>query len=334
MDLFGITLWTPLFYADRDWLSSMEVGTQDDFDPEDDLWDKLFSKLEKMLVESGKSKTLGGCYHISSEIARLTSDKKDFEIYPTYIKARNKFMEKFAFELGIHVSFSPNQYPLLEKFHSNFISDMNFCKTLEATSMVMHPAANPSYNHQDYMKLFVDDITTDDICDTLSDSSVVLGWENMISGQFSSLRSLVEFREMLVDKLKEIGRGNLIDQHQLCFDTGHLILWKAKHPSLSLAEKEIEEYLPKFAKNLKVYHIHANDGTMDFHITPTSTDFFEHKSRRGLKPELFNQYSTEVKGWIDICRANHGLENVHIHMETDKVPFSLDQTIDFAKSLK
>ena len=82
MDYFGWTLWTELFLAHQDWLNSLNLGNPDDFDPETDVWDRLFQGLHAVLNQSGLAGKLGGCFHISSDIARMTGNFDSYDIRP------------------------------------------------------------------------------------------------------------------------------------------------------------------------------------------------------------------------------------------------------------
>ena len=331
MDYLGWTVWTEFMMGNADWLSSMNMGTIDEFDPEDDAIPKLFSVLSYFLKESGGHPHLGGCFHFSSDMARIISDQHLFEIYPHYIKSIEKFQEHTPLEIGIHSQFNQYVNPLGNKYHTAFLEDLQRAQNLRATTIVAHPPYNPSWDRDQYKDLLVNDIASEDLVSQLAKTNIIIAWENMIEGQFSSLKELIRFRELLGDKLSEIGYPDLINQHVFCLDTGHLLIWKHSHPKPSLLQEEIEEYLPEFAKLLKVYHIHANDGTSDNHIYPYSLDFFDHPSRSGINKEWFLENSDEVWQWVEICEKYKTLENRHIHSEASKLPFSMDQVIDFGR---
>ena len=332
IDYFGYTLWTDLFMGHPDWLSSLNLGKTEDFDPEeDDVWGKLFGGLKQVLQESGLDKNMGAVFHVSSQIAEMTLNEEIFEIAPSYWKAREEFEQEIPLDIGLHCQFNDKVNPLGEDYHAAFLKDLDLAQKFKASTMVAHPPKNFSYDRKEFMDLFLDDVLSDELVDALAKTSIIISWENMIAGQFSSLKSLVEFREALGERLSDMGEKDLIKQHRFCLDTGHLLMWKANHPSQALAQAVIDEYLPKFSENLNVFHIHANDGSSDSHITPFSTEFMDHKTRSGINPELFQTCSNTVVGWLNICNAGKKLSGRHIHLETDNVPFRLEQTIEFGK---
>lgn len=334
MDFFGYTLWTELIMGDPNWFTSLELGDPNDMDPEGDFWPIIFNGLKRVLTQSGLAPQMGGCLHISYAMGQQITNTAQFDILPHFLAAMKEFQTQMPFELGLHMTFNDTVNPLGRDYKKTFLDDLENTKKLGATTMVVHPVKNWSYPRSEIMEMMVNDATQPEINDALRNSNIIIAWENMIEGQFSSLDQLLQFRAKLIERLIETGNKDLVEKHQLCLDTGHLLIWRANHPSLVLADKEIDTYLPEFAKNIKVFHIHANDGSSDFHITPHSTQFMEHKTRYGLNLEKFKACSQKVNEWLKICNQNAKLPNRHMHMETDKVPFSLEQTIEFGKLYK
>jgi sugar phosphate isomerase/epimerase len=334
MDYFGYTLWTELIMGHPDWFTSLQLGDPNEMDPEGDFWPNIFNGLKKVMTESALTPEMGACLHISYAMGQQMTNQEHFDILPHYRAAMQEFQKDIPFELGLHMTFNDDVNPLGCDYKQTFLKDLENARILGATTMVVHPVKNWSYPRKEIMDLMVNDATLPEINEALRKSNIIIAWENMIEGQFSSLEQLVMFREKLTNKLIETGNKDLVDKHQLCLDTGHLLIWRANHPSLALAEKEIDTYLPQFAKNIKVFHIHANDGTSDFHITPHSTQFMTHKTRQGLNLEKFQACSQKVNDWIKICNQYATQPNRHIHLETDKVPFTLEQTIEFGKIYK
>ncbi len=330
-EFFGWTLWTDIMMGNKGWFSSMDLGSPEKCDPEGTFWSQVFNKLEFVMDETGIKEKLNGCYHISGEMARIISDDSLFEIYPKYKEARDKFNKKIPFELGVHAKFGEHVNPLGKKYHESLKEDLKYSKNLEATTLVVHPPYNRSWDREKYMDLLIDDVVSEDLVTIIDGTDIILAWENMIGGQFSDLHELLKFRAILKDRLSDMGYPELIKKHQFCLDTGHLLLWKYEHPKPQILQAEIDEYLPEFAKNLKVFHIHSNGGKRDNHIMPFSLEFFEHSSRKGIDKDLFMQNSKEVQKWIEICNKHKGLEGRHIHMETSTIPFSLNQIIEYSK---
>ncbi|MHA1682455.1 MAG: TIM barrel protein [Promethearchaeota archaeon] len=332
MDYFGFSIWTPLFMGSADWSSSLELGGPDDFDPEGDSWKGIFNGLAKVLKESDVSREMGGCLHISSDIARMCADTRLFNILGRYKEAAGAFKKKIPFELGVHCLFGKEENPLGSLYSTTFLSDISNAEALGATTLVAHPPYNPSYNHADYIKMLVDEVTRDELLDALEQRSTIIAWENMIEGQFSNLKELIDFRCALADKLDDIGRGHLKKQHLFCLDTGHLYLWLEHHHDRSRAMRNIDEHLPAFARDLKAFHIHANDGTRDHHVTPLSREFLDHPSRHGINSDKFLECSGIIQEWMKLCNKNAKIQGRHVHLEADTVPFTLQQFIDYGKA--
>lgn len=333
MHLFGYTLWTELFTGDARWIRSLGLDDRGEFDPEGTSWDGIFVGLASVLDRAGLAGKMGGCLHVSSEIAAMCSNTGTFEILPRYLAARDAFATRTPFELGVHRAFNDTVNPLGPEHATSFLADLRSAKTLQATTLVAHPPRNFSYDHGEMERFFIDDVTRPELCEALAGTGIIIAWENMIEGQYSSLQELLVFRERLADRLNQIGFPELANQHRICLDTGHLLIWRAHHPSTRHADAEIESCLPGIAKHLKVYHIHANDGSSDFHVTPGSTAFLDHETRKGMDPAAFMTCSGLVSEWIESCEVKAKLDRRHVHLEADKVPFSLDQYVQYARSL-
>jgi hypothetical protein len=334
MDYFGYSLWSELLLGNRDWFTSLELGDPDEFDPEGDFWSQIFRGLNRVLQRGGLNPEIGGCLHISYTIAQQTADTRIFNIFPHYCAARDEFIKQSPFELGVHMTFNDRVNPLGPDYARTFLQDLENSRKLGATTMVVHPVKNFSYNQSQILEKMVDDATRPEINDALRASKIVIAWENMIEGQFSSLEQLLRFRQQLAKKLEQMGESDLIQQHLLCLDTGHLLIWRHQHPSRTMADQEINACLPQFAELTKAFHIHGNDGSSDYHITPKSTLFMDHPTRKGLDLQRFQEYSDLIEEWLKVCNRHAKIPGRHIHLETDKVPFSLDQTIEFGRIIK
>lgn len=334
MDYFGYTLWTELMLGNRDWITSLELGDPEEFDPEGDFWPQIFKGLSHVITAADLFPALGGCFHISSAIAHQTADQTMFNILPHFEAARQAFQSQIPFELGVHMTFNDQVNPLGPLFVKTFIEDITAAAKMGATVMVVHPTRNFSYPRQEIMDLIVQAVTAPEINAQLRKSQILIAWENMIEGQFSSLEQLLRFREAVADRLSERGDADLMGRHLLCLDTGHLLIWRHDHPSSYFADREIETSLPEFAKFIKAFHIHGNDGSEDFHITPRSTRFMDHPTRSRLHPQRFQECSERLETWLQICHRYARVPGRHIHLETDKVPFALDQTIVFGRAYK
>jgi len=337
MDYFGFSIWNELLSKDRLWLESFNLT--DDFIPDKKGWYKLFSILGNILNKSGLIEKYGGCYHISSKIARFL---KQSNSYRELILAKENFSSEknIPLEIGMHCSFKDVYPPLHVNFHETLKQDTELCKIIGGSLIAQHP---PDIR-ENCLKKLVDQLTDDNIVNILKGTKQVLAWENTDTlnffkfvGFFGSLKNLVDFKFALTDKLKEMGLTNLINRHLFCLDTGHLLIWRDQHPlGLTTAEQEIDEYLPIFAQNIKAYHIHVNDGNLDSHLIPHSLEFFNHSSRVGLKREKILKNSEDILHWLNICNRNRGkhIEGIHWHLENLTVPFSLDKITEFGIKLK
>jgi hypothetical protein len=179
--------------------------------------------------------------------------------------------------------------------------------------------------------MIIDDVCTPEHLEILKFTNINHSWENMIEGQFSSLEELLILVNGLKDRMKELGFLDVANRQFICLDTGHLNIWRNKHFSKIKADQEIERFMPEIGALLKVYHIHANDGRSDNHISLFSRLFEEHPSRKGINWEEFEASSKRIQEWITVCDSYKKVDGRHIHLEVDKVPFSLEQIIDFGK---
>ena len=332
MDFFGYSIGPELSMGKSDWLESLELGKSEDFDPEGEMWDLIFTKFANCLNQAKLPPKVGGCLHLSHSVSNQIADTSLFNILPKYTAACEKFKQQIGFELGVHMTII-DANPLGKQFRSLFDEDMTNAHKLGATTMVIHPQQNFSYNQEKILRLFGDRIVAPEICAKLRETKIILAWENTFDGQYASLEQLVRFRDHLCDRLKETGNQDLIPQHRFCLDTGHLCVWRAPFMTNQLAQQEIDTFLPQFAKDIKVFHIHANDGNKDFHITPRSTALLEHKTRQGLDLDRFQINSKQVEEWIQICNQHAAVSNRHFQLEIDP-PFTYDQVIEWGTIFK
>ncbi|MBD3353242.1 MAG: hypothetical protein GF364_17310 [Candidatus Lokiarchaeota archaeon] len=331
MDYFGWSLWHELLLGDPKWINSMDLNVEDEFMPDYDGWKQVFSKLDYVLEKTKLKGILGGCFHTSS---RIPSILQSVDMEEGLHKATAEYKSKISFEFGMHSTFGLNDLPLAGRYPEVLEQDIKLCSILGGTSIVEHP---PPRTKENITKPMVELLTSEKVVNLLKNTEISLSWENMQNYKsfFGNLQNLVDFRNALGDKLNEIGEPQLIKQHLFCLDTGHLLVWRHKQrKGKRYADRIIEEFLPKFAKYLKVYHIHANDGRNDNHCTPFSLDFFDHPSRRGIRKKRFTKYSSLVMEWIKICEQYKRLEGRHIHIEALKMPFSLQQFISFGNRIK
>jgi sugar phosphate isomerase/epimerase len=328
VDYFGFSLWHDLLTGDRNWMESMEIPDPREFDPEVDGWEFVFSQLERVLVDSGLSGSMGGVFHVSSNLVSLMLQPR-LELLPAFLAAAAGFREKLPLDIGMHCSFGEADLPLAGNYPAVLVRDLELANAIGASCVVEHPPSGMD----DTIEAFVAELCSPPVIETLEASHVVLCWENMAHDNFyGSLAALTGFRERLVDALESAGCGDLVDRHLFCLDTGHLVLWRELgRQGTGAAANEIEDCLPEFARFLKVYHIHCNDGTKDRHLVPGSTALFDHPTRAGIDEDRFVQYSRDVEGFIETCEASARVPGRHVHVEALGIPFTLAQIAGFGQ---
>ena len=329
MDYFGCSLWTELMMNNVDWNSSLNLplDEDDEFIPDKGGWDVIFQRLNYMVEESGLKGKMGGCFHTSSDIPRvLQTTGLDVE----FNQSLTAHARENAFEFGMHSTFGKPDLVCQGNFYNVLKKDLELCSILGGTSIVEHSLI-PTKKGDFHLKHMVDELTSDNIVDLmLKYPKIALCWENLGNPweQFSSPHRINMLLDALLDKFKEMGRPELIKNHLLCLDTGHLLLATNKSRKI---KKEIVDSLPEFAKRLKVFHIHANNGKKDNHIIPFSLEFFDHPTRKNINIKKFLKNSEIVMDWLKICDENKGMDGRHIHLEALRMPFSLNQVTEFGK---
>ena len=335
MDYFGWTIWTGLFSGDYGVVNAHGIPDPEEFEPNEEGWSFLYSKLDSALEESGLKEKLGTCFHTSIQVPELL---QNFEYVDEFYSATDKYMSRsdVNFDFGLHASFGKGDYILDGKFAEVLKHDIEMRKILKyGKCIVEHPAHPVKVNRSNAM---VDKLTTEPISSMLEENDIELCWENMPGYAtekcyYSSLKHLVEFRELLSDKFQEIGKNHLIDKNLFCLDTGHLLIWRHQQQDIVAADKEIEEYLPQFAKFTKIFHYHTNDGVADNHIAPGAWAFADHPSRKWINKKRFLENSELIYDWIKVCEQNKGMDGRHLHIEAGTTPFTLDGYIEFGKKL-
>jgi len=324
---FGFSLWHDLLTGSVPWLQSLALGSPDEFDPAKNGWEKVFGALRGVLA-GGLGGKLGGCFHASSKVPAIF---EQFDLLPSHWTARDAFAAKFPLELGILASFDPPDLPLAGRYPEVLGRDIDLCALWGGVTIVSHAPKELEGS----IAPLVDELTSDAVITALDGTRITLCWENLGPTEFfGSLRHLVELREAIADRLQEIGRQALVTRHLFCFDTGHLLVWRHQHPlGAGVAQQEIDEELPAFARFIKVFHIHANDGRSDEHLVPHSLELFDHPSRAGVNPDHFLQYSDLVVEWLQVCENYQGVDGQHVHLEALHLPFTLNQIVQFGKIL-
>jgi len=337
LDYYGWSLWTELLTGSKVWEQSMDLNgdldkDNDEFVPDFHGWNSIFSKLEYVIKQAGLNPDYGGCFHTSSNIPSIL---RNVGLIEDFQKSLDNYSSKFPIEIGMHSTFGNKDLILNPSYYEVLQRDIILAESIRATTIVEHPPLGP----KDTINQMIDELTTSRFIDLLEHTNVTLSWENMpgVNRFFSSLGNLITFRDGLGDKYAELGKKGLINKHKFCLDTGHLLITISSR-SLKKTDKnrEIDEYLPIFASNLKVFHIHANSGKKDEHLIPFSLEFFDEPSRKRINKKRFLKNSAVVMDWLAICgeHKNRGVRNRHIHLEALNPPFSLGEFIVFGKRLK
>jgi sugar phosphate isomerase/epimerase len=314
-------------------MRALGLGDPQELDFESDEtnpWDIIFHGLQDCLEKSGLANRMGGCLHTSSAIPAFFENPM-FHAFPYYQKAVQKATRKMPLEMGMHSSFSAGEHLGEGKFPQILQKDVRYAQLLGATSIVEH---FPKASHHQTSEL-VAELCSEPILKILRSSNIILAWENLGPDcRAGSLEYLIDFRNALEDKLREIGESAIINQHLFCLDTGHLLLFRDNAEiGLQATNAEIERCMPDFARKLKVFHIHSNDGRNDQHLTPFSLEFFEYPNREGIDQEKFLTNSATVMDWMKICDAHKKIEGRHVHIEALRLPLSLNQIVEFGKRL-
>lgn len=329
MEFYGFSLWHDLLTGSQPWLDSLGLGNADDFDPSADGFTKIFDALRHVLDESGLRGKLGGCFHTSSNFPDLM---ERFELFPSFLAARDAFAKKIPLELGMHCSFNAQDLPLAGRYPEVLQRDFELANKLGTVTVVAHFPARA----EDTTAALIDELLSKPIIQTFRNfPNLTLCWENQGPKEFfGSIAHMLHFRDHLLESLKLAGAKDLIYRHLFCLDTGHLMYWANQNADgVEASFKEIDTFLPQLARFLKVFHIHANDGTGDNHLVPHSEAFFDHKSRAGVNLNRFRVNSQIVDDWLKICYRHRSVPGLHVHVEALKIPFSLEQLVDFGRSV-
>ncbi len=331
MDYFGWTLSARLFTGDAGWIEAMNLDRE--FEPDAAGWSRIFRRIDEVMDRSGLGGKAGAALHFSHDVAPLIERlglAKDFH------DARVQRPVQKPFDLGIHARFQDDELVNTPRFPAIFKEDIGHAARFNASTLVEHPPVGT----RDTIEETVAVLASDWFCNLLDEfPGITIAWENKADYAtnrrfFGSLAKMLEFRDALVDLLRERGRDALAERHQFCFDTGHLLTWRGTAGSTTQADREIDRYLPLFARHVKVFHFQANDGIVDGHITPFSKSFLNHPSRTRMDVDKVITNFNVLKTWIKMCKNEPHPAGQHLFLETGTLPFSLDQYVEFGKELE
>ncbi|MHA1998742.1 MAG: hypothetical protein ACTSU9_11520 [Promethearchaeota archaeon] len=323
---------TLLLTGNKEWLDAMQLDADTEFEPDVDGWLSIFERVDMVVEKSGLKGRVGSSLHFNPHILPFL---EQLGIEGELLNAIERYSKKNSFELGIHAHHADDDIIGSSRFPLVFRDDIEIASRFHATSLVEHPPVGT----QNTIQETVDLLTSDWFCKLLEENpGITIAWENKADYShkrrfFGSLARMVEFRETLSDRLHEIGKDEIAGRHQFCFDTGHLLIYRGTAESKPQVDREIEDYLPKFSKHVKVFHFQANDGIIDGHVAPFSTQFFNHPSRTRMDLEKMLSNYDILKDWISICNNTAHVPNRHLFLECGTLPFSLEQYIEFGKEL-
>ncbi len=280
----------------------------------DDLDEALKALLELMDRLATRFSTeqhpLGITVHLC-DIAMLSQDW----LRESWLNAVRTARLSHPLEVGYHINFAHDNLPLAPGFISTFKDAMQMCQSLDARVCVMHaPLITTADTDADFAAL----MASNEVLDAMRLNDTILCWENAqdTPAPYRYLDALLRWRDRLKSVLDKKGRAEFIDRHQFCFDTGHLLVSLQRDGASS---DQVTRYLPEFAKHVKVFHIHANDGKKDQHLTP----FLQFppggfSATKGPVDEgMFLANSQLVLEWLATCDQNASIDGRHVHMEVD-----------------
>nr|MDO8087721.1 hypothetical protein [Candidatus Sigynarchaeum springense] len=316
MDYIGFSIYSKLFLGDRQSLA--DIGSTGD-DPEA-IFPAMATTIDKIVREFGARHHVGGVVHFCDIEHLFHQDiiKQPWADAERVWSSRRKY----PFVLGFHINFSHENLPLAPGFVDTFRRTTALCKDLGVESLVLHA---PLVRTWDTDKDFLELMTSEPIVDAMSSCSAAMCWENAQDTQayYRDIGRLVAWRQRLVDRYAEMGRKDLAKRSLFCLDTGHLLLSLQRDGAGS---DQVSRHLLDFAPYIKVYHIHANDGTRDQHLIPFLNVKEYHLAE--VNPERFVANSKLAMSWIDTCLELGKIDGRHVHLESGP-PMPLEEIIAF-----
>ncbi len=316
MDYIGFSVFPKLFMGDRQSLADIDaIGD----DPEA-IFPALATILDKIIGEFSTRYHPGGVIHFC-DLEYLFGQDLIAQPWRDAERAWSR-ARKYPFVLGFHINYAHDNLPLAPGFIDTFKRTMSLCKALDVESVVLHA---PLITTEDIDGKFLDLMASRPIVDAMASCKAIFCWENAqdTPAYYRDIGHLVTWRQRLADRLSEIGHRDLAMRQQFCFDTGHLLLSLQRDGA---GNEQVSRHLPDFARHVKVFHIHANDGTSDQHLVP----FLDVKKYRipEVDENRFEVNSRLVMSWIEICFANGKVDGRHVHLESGP-PMPLEEIIAF-----
>jgi hypothetical protein len=303
MDYIGITLNTQFLTGDRHWNESLGI---EEFDPEE-----TFGPLFQWFVG------LGARLDPAAAVAmHFCAPTKYFE-FEEFRAGWAAAVADTGITLGYHIPFAHAQLPGRDQFLPTFLEAVGpDHQKLQYAELVIHPPIRGD----DLEAVFLRELTAPAFVQALKGCQVNVAIENTQDPGFlyQDPAALVRFRKKLAEEYEALGCADMVQRIRFCLDMGHLLLWLRRDGA---SPEHIAEWLPRLAAHTSVYHIHANDGTMDQHLVPfcATPNHLPHKK---VDEAAFAENSEVVFRWLVKCLQMPGPTDRHLHLELD-TPFTL-----------
>ncbi len=316
MDYIGFSIYPKIFMGDAQTLA--DIGASGD-DPEA-IFPAMATILDKLMGEFTTRHHPGGVIHFC-DLEYLFGQDLIAQPWQDTERAWSA-RRKYPFVLGLHINFAHENLPLAPGFLGTFQRTMALCKALNIESLVLHaPLANTEDIDRDFLEL----MASKPVIDAMSSCKAMFCWENAqdTEAYYRDIGRLVAWRQRLADRLTEMGLKDLAARQLFCFDTGHLTLSLQRDGAGS---EQVSRHLPDFAEHVKVFHIHANDGTRDQHLIPL-LDVKKHRIAE-VNKKRFEANSKLAMSWVDTCLELGKVDGRHVHLESGP-PMPLEEVLAF-----
>jgi sugar phosphate isomerase/epimerase len=320
MDYIGFSIYQRLFMGDRQSLADIKAARDDP----DAIFTALATTVDTLVNAFVNKHHVGGVVHFC-DLESLFG--QDIITQPWQDVERAWYARRsYPFALGFHVNFSHDNLPLATGFVDTFRKTMSLCNSLGVDAVVMHA---PLITTKDTDRDFIEIMTSPRVVDAMNLCKASICWENAQDtiATYRDLGRLVAWRRQLVDRLEQQGHRDLARRQLFCFDTGHLLLSLQRDGA---SATQVTRHLPDFAKHVKVFHIHANDGTKDQHLIP----FLDVKKYKldAVNERRFKENSQLVTSWVHTCLQQGQIDGRHVHVESGP-PMPVDEIIAFYQRL-
>jgi xylose isomerase-like TIM barrel protein len=322
MNYFGFNISNGVLLGDTDWFKRLKLGKPNDFNPYEGDFLSLLQLPNQVINQSTLKAKMNPCIHLNRDFYTLINN---LELINEFNAANSIFQKKHNEKVKIveHANVLNGNLPLDGKFAEVFTKEMEICHNLGIKYLVIHPPGGLENKAKDFIQL----LTSRRIIDRIEGNDVTICIENLTNDDnFGSLAYLLGFMATLRLRLNNINKGFLGEKIKFCFDSGHLLLWRYYHPNgVEEADKEINEYLPRYLYFSAVYHI-KSCGSRKPYFTPYC----------GPKNELTIEHSNLVMDWLKMgikniqSIKNQTKNNRFWTMELSQKSFDLNEITEFA----